>query len=227
MIIGIVVAAVVLLAAVGGIIMVLNRGGGDQPVSTITPSEPAPPTEEPTEQPSDQPTGTSSQPTDQPTDQPTPPPSGDSVSLGNGINLTPADGWSVKKTGKGVAQLSDGKNVFLGQAITVDPSANAGQLCTAWHKSVTEGTSGGKYQDPKAVNLGTSKLKGASCLAQTTVSSGQGSATILLFSLVSVRPSDGVTVIGTAYFTAASNAEQLNKDFSTMVNSMLKGQSSG
>ena len=59
------------------------------------------------------------------------------------------------------------------------------------------------------------------------MSSGQGSATIFLFSLVSVRPSDGVTVIGTAYFTQAANADQLNKDFATMINSMLKGQVQG
>ena len=33
-----------------------------------------------------------------------------------------------------------------------------------------------------------------------------------------------MTVIGTAYFTQAADAEQLNKDFAAMVNSMLKGQ---
>ena len=159
--------------------------------------------------------------------QTTEPPSGSAIDLGNGVRLTPASGWTVKKTGKGVAQLSDGKNIFLGQSITTDPTANPGQLCTAWHKSVTEGTSGGKFADPKNADLGTSKLKGATCVAQTTVSSGQGSTTILLFSLVSVRPSDGVTVIGTAYFTQASDTEQLNKDFSAMVNSMLKGHAAG
>jgi hypothetical protein len=233
LIIGIVVAAVVLLMAVGGVIIVLNRGGEDQPSPvSITPSEPVPPTEQPTEQPTDEPT---EEPSDNPTtEEPTPgptetsePPSGNAIDLGNGITLTPADGWQVKKTGKGVAQLSDGKNIFLGQSIKVEPSTNPGQLCTAWHKEVTEGTSGGKFQEPKPVNLGTSKLKAATCLAQTTVSSGQGSATIFLFSLVSVRPSDGVTVIGTVYFTQAANAEQLNKDFATMINSMLKGQVKG
>jgi len=233
LIIGIVVAAVVLLMAIGGIIIALNRGGGDDPGPvSITPSQPAPPTDQPTEQPTDRPT---EQPTDNPTsEEPTPgptetsePPSGNAIDLGNGISLTPADGWSVKKTGKGVAQLSDGKNIFLGQSIKVEPSTNAGQLCTSWHKSITEGTSGGKFQEPKDVNLGTSKLKAATCLGQTTVSSGQGSATIFLFSLVSVRASDGVTVIGTVYFTQAANAEQLNKDFATMINSMLKGQVQG
>ncbi len=100
-------------------------------------------------------------------------------------------------------------------------------MCTAWHKSVTEGTSGGKFQDPQDVNLGTDKLKASSCVAQTTVSSGQGSATILLFSIVSVRPSDGVTVLGTVYFTQGTDQKALQKDFGAMVNSMLKGQVAG
>ena len=59
------------------------------------------------------------------------------------------------------------------------------------------------------------------------MTNGQGTATIVLFSLVSVRQTDGVTVIGTAYFTQDADTEQLDKDFSAMVNSMLKGQASG
>ena len=146
MIIGIVVAAVVLLAAVGGIIMVLTRDGEQPPPVTITPSQPVPPTEQPTEQPTAQPS------TDQP--QPTPsessaPPSGEAVDLGKGISLAPAPGWEVEKTGQGVAQLSDDKSVFLGQAIQVEPSTNAGQLCDAWHRKVAEGSSNGKFAEPQ------------------------------------------------------------------------------
>ena len=33
-----------------------------------------------------------------------------------------------------------------------------------------------------------------------------------------------MTVIGTAYFTPNTNTDQLNKDFTSMINSMLKGQ---
>ena len=48
-----------------------------------------------------------------------------------------------------------------------------------------------------------------------------------MFSLVSVRPSDGVTVIGTIYFTPNVDTQQLDKDFSFMINSMLQGQAKG
>ena len=216
MIIAIVAAAIVLLAAVGGIIMVLTRGGTNQPDVSITPSQPAPPTEQPTPQPTPEPTPTEPQP-----------PTGGSIDLGNGVELTPAAGWQINKTGKNVAQLSDGKSVFLGQSLQISPSTNPGQLCDAWHRDVAEGTSNGKFQDPKDVDVGTTRLKAATCVAQVTVSGGQGSTKLYLFSLVSVRQSDGVTVIGTAYFTPNTDTDQVNKDFTAMMNSMLRSQAAG
>jgi hypothetical protein len=223
MIIAIVAAAVVLLAAIGGIIMVLNRGGADQPDVSITPSQPAPPTEEPTPQPSGEPTA-APEPTPTESSQS---PTGGSIDLGNGVELAPAAGWEVKKTGKNVAQLSNGKSLFLGQSLQISPSTNPGQLCDAWHRDVAEGTSNGKFQDAKDADVGTTRLKAATCVAQVTVSGGQGTTKLYLFSLVSVRQSDGVTVIGTAYFTPNTDTAQLNKEVSTMINSMLKSQAAG
>jgi hypothetical protein len=229
LIIGIVVAAIVLLAAIGGIIMVLNRDSSDQPPPvSITPTNTAPPTEQPTPNPTDQPT--TAAPTDDP--QPAPsdtgnqPPSG-GVDLGNGISLAPASGWQVQKTGKGIAQLSNGQSIFLGQVIQAEANTNPGQLCDAWHRKVAEGTSNGKFQEAKPTDVGTKKLSAATCLAQVTVSNGQGSGTVLLFSLASVRTSDGVTVIGTASFPPDADTDKLNTDFSAMVNSMLRSQASG
>jgi hypothetical protein len=225
MIIAIVAAAIVLLAAVGGIIMVLTRGGGsEQPGVTITPSQPAPPTEEPTPEPTAQPTTPEPQPTPTGTSRP---PTGGTINLGNGIELTPAKGWEVKKTGKNVAQLSDGNSVFLGQSLQISQSTNPGQLCDAWHRNVAEGTSNGQFQDPKDAEVGTTRLKAATCVAQVTVSGGQGTTKLFLFSLVSVRQSDGVSVIGTAYFTPDVDTAQLNNDFSSMINSMLRSQAAG
>ena len=135
MIIAIVAAAIVLLAAVGGIIMVLTRGGEEQPDVTITPSQPVPPTEQPTPEPTGQPTTAEPQPS--PTQSQ--PPTGGAIDLGNGIELKPAAGWQVKKTGENVAQLSDGKSVFLGQSLQITQSTNPGQLCDAWHQECRRG----------------------------------------------------------------------------------------
>ena len=224
MIVAIVAAAIVLLAAVGGIIMVLTRGAEQQPDVTITPSQPAQPTEQPTSEPTGQPTTAEPQPSPTQTAQP---PTGGAIDLGSGIELKPAAGWQVKKTGENVAQLSDGTSVFLGQSLQLAQSTNPGQLCDAWHRNVAEGTSNGQYQDSKDINVGTSSLKAATCVAQVTVSGGQGTTQLYLYSLVSVRQSDGVTVIGTASFTPNTDTEQLNKDVTSMVNSMLGSQVAG
>jgi hypothetical protein len=224
------VSALVLIAAIGGIILALNRGGGDQPVSTITPGQPSAPPTGPSDEPSGQPSGSSEPSSGQPTDEPSSGPSqpnGKAVDVGNGISVIPASGWQLEKSGTNAAQLSDGKNIFLGQSTKISASTNPGQFCTAWHKQATEGTSGGKYQDPKDANVGTTKLKAATCLAQTTVSSGQGTATVFLLSLASVRQSDGVTMVGTVYFTEKTANDKLSKDFTTMVNSMLQRQAAG
>jgi hypothetical protein len=223
MIIAIVAAAIVLLAAVGGIIMVLTRGGSDQPDVSITPSQPVPPTEEPTSEPTGQPTP---EPQPSPT-EPSQPPTSGSVDLGNGIELVPAAGWEVKKTGSNVAQLSDGNSVFLGQSLQISQSTNPGQLCDAWHREVAEDTTNGQFQDAKDADVGTTRLNAATCVAQVTVTGGQGSTKLFLFSLVSVRQSDGVTVIGTSYFTPDADTAQLNKDFTSMINSMLRSQATG
>jgi hypothetical protein len=223
MIIAIVAAAIVLLAAVGGIIMVLTRGGTDQPDVSITPSQPVPPTEEPTAEPTGQPT---SEPQPSPT-EPSEPPTRGSVDLGNGIELVPAAGWEVKKTSNNVAQLSDGENVFLGQSLQITQSTNPGQLCDAWHREIAEGTTNGKFQEAKDADVGTTRLEAATCVAQVTVTGGQGSMKLFLFSLASVRQSDGVTVIGTTYFTADADTDKLNKDFTSMINSMLRSQAAG
>jgi hypothetical protein len=224
MIIAIVAAAIVLLAAVGGIIMVLTRGAEEQPDVTVTPSQPVPPTEQPTPEPTGQPTTARPQPKPTETSQP---PTRGALDLGNGIELKPAAGWEVKKTGENVAQLSDGKSMFLGQSLQISQSTNPGQLCDAWHRNVAENTSNGQFQDPKDANVGTSSLKAATCVAQVTVSGGQGTTKLYLFSLVSVRQSDGVTVVGTAYFTPNADTDQLNKDFTSMINSMLGSQVAG
>ena len=112
--------------------------------------------------------------------------------------------------------------------IQAEPSTNPGQLCDAWHRKVAEGSSNGKFEDPKTVDLGTTKLKAATCNAQVTVSNGQGSATIaaVLTGLgAAERRRDGASA--RAYFTPNADTQQLDKDFSAMVNSMLQGQANG
>ena len=221
--IGIVVAAVVALVAIGGIVIGLTSGDKDVPDTTITPGPQTPPPDEPSSDPS-------SSPSSEPSGGSTPGGGGSNgagLDLGHDITLKPASGWDVKKQTADLAQLSDGKNVFIGQTATLDGSSNPGQVCTAWHKQLAESQGGGKFSEPKAADVGTDKLDAATCSAQVTASSGQGSSTLLLVTVVSVRSSDGVTVLGTVAFTSASDQDQLQKDFTSMSNSMLETQAAG
>ncbi len=226
LIIGIVVAAVVALAAIGGIAIGLGSGRSDVPTTTITPGPQTPPPDDPSSDPSPAP----SEPGQEPSGGATPGGGGGSgtpIDLGHDVTLVPADGWDVKKQTSSLAQLSDGKNVYVGQTATVDAGSNPGQICTAWHKQLAEGEGGGKFSTPKTADVGSDKLTAATCSAQVTASSGQGSSDLLLVSVVSVRSSDGVVVLGTVAFTSAADEDQLQKDFSSMANSMLSSQAAG
>ncbi|GAA3561233.1 hypothetical protein GCM10022197_16010 [Microlunatus spumicola] len=222
LIVGIVVAAVVALVAIGGIVIGLSGGTKDVPATTITPTPQAPPTDEPSSDPS-------SSPSAEPSGGATPGGggSGSAVDIGHDVSIVPADGWDVKKETGSLAQLSDGKNVYVGQTTELDAGSNPGQVCTAWHKQLADGEGGGKFAEPKTADVGSENLRAATCAAQVTASGGQGSTDLLLVSVVSVRTSDGVTVVGTVAFTRSADQDQLQKDFTSMTNSMLKTQAAG
>jgi len=223
LIIGIVVAAVVALVAIGGIVIGLTSGDSDVPATTITPDPQTPPDE-----PSPDPSSSPSAPSAGPSSGSAPGGgSGSALDLGHDVTLVPAAGWDVKKQTTSLAQLSDGKNVFVGQTTTVDTGSNPGQICTAWHKQLAEDEGGGKFSTPKTADVGADKLKAATCSAQVTASSGQGSSELLLVTVVSVRSTDGVAVLGTAAFTASADEDQLQKDFGSMAGSMLRTQAAG
>lgn len=222
LIIGIVIAAVVALVAIGGIAIGLGSGDEAPPATTITPGPQTPPPDEPSSDPSTSPSG-------EPSDGSTPGGggSGSAIDLGHDVSLTPADGWDVRKQTTSLAQLGDGKNVFIGQTVALDAGTNPGQVCTAWHKQLAQTEGGGKLSTPKTVDGGAEELQAATCSAQVTASSGQGSSELLLVTVVSVRSSDGLTVLGTVAFTASADEDQLQKDFSAMSNSMLTSQAAG
>src|SRR5215203_5176184 len=137
-----------------------------------------------------------------------------------------ADRYQLEKSGTGYARLSNGDQLFLGQAIAVDPGTNPEQLCDAWHRKITEGQANGQFGKPETADLNTKNLEGATCTGMFTASNGSGSQDVVVFSLVSVR-SDGVTAIGTMYLSKDADSDQLNKDFTAMMNSMLQDQATG
>jgi hypothetical protein len=135
--IGLIVGGVVAIGLLGGIGAVVFSGGDDggkvdsasptsggdgvlhpSPVGNTTPPSPTPtptdtPTETPTETPTDTPTTEAPSPT--PTPEPTPqPPTGDTVTIGDGVQIVVPDGWSVVgDVGKNAVYLGDGDGSFV------------------------------------------------------------------------------------------------------------------
>lgn len=235
LILGIVTASVLLLTAIGGIVIALTRSGNDQPVSTITPSQPAEPpassepdppaSPEPApsdpSEPATSPSPARPRPSTAPTQSPDRP-GGERIGLGEGISLTPAAGWEVKDKGDSAALLSNGREAFLGRVATVERGTNAAQLCDAYNRQITDKSTNQKYAEAKSVKLPSSKLRGASCSAQVTDSSGQESRTIYLTTLVSVR-TDGVTALATLIYFEDTE-EEVGSQANAMAGSMISTQ---
>jgi hypothetical protein len=158
--IGLIVAGVLAVGAIGGIGAAVLGGdesddfssstGGQQPGEEVTPDasgggtegggilDPSPigsATPEPSTPPSDQPSEESS-PTDLPTDgtSPTlePEPTGDVVTIGNGVQVPVLPGWQVAGQGDSDVLLGDGNNSFVYAVTgTVDPSTDAASVIAA------------------------------------------------------------------------------------------------
>ena len=116
--------------------------------------------------------------------------------------------------------------MFVGVAAQLAAGSNPGQTCDAYHRALAKNYTNGKFEDPKAVDLNTSKLDAASCLAQVTVTNGGSSANVLIFSLVS-DPDRRADRRRHGLLHQNANIPQINKDFAAMVNSMLRGQVAG
>lgn len=239
MIIGIVAAALVALLAVGGVFMLLGNRGGKE----VTGPTPVPQSQQPTPGSTDQPTpGSTDQPTPGSTDQPTPgstgqptddpttgstdePSSGgDSESVGKGISVTVPDGWEVQSSKDGVVVLTNGSDLFQAEAFNADGSTDPKQLIKDFHASLAKKASSSKVVTaPKSQDVDPD-LNVAIGTTLLTTSSGQGTSEVYVTTAASIRKQDGLGIAGTMYYTSSSDTDQLDKDFSTMVGSMLQAQ---
>jgi len=240
LILGIVAASLALLAAIGGVVIALTRDDRGQPVTTVTP---APPTVPPATAPPDPPATPSptSRPSDPATAEPTTapprtrapasprateppsPPAGDRVELIRGITIAPAEGWEVRDANDQSALLSNGREAFLGRVLEAKRGTNAEQLCDAYNREITKDAADQRYAEPEPIDsMPSNKLRGASCQAAVTDTSGQETTELLLSTLVSVR-NDGLTVVATLVFFEDTE-RSAGEDAGAMASSMIEGQ---
>jgi hypothetical protein len=224
-----VVVAVVAVALVGTLLFFLfgNKKDPDpvdptQPTPTVqTPVSPPPTPDSPPPTPDAPPT----QPTDPPTDPPTNPPQnpGDAISLGNGISLTPYSGWQVQEKRDTSAVLTNGTAVFIGQVVSAGQGATANAVYTQYTTSLVKGTSQSEIGDPRPVEVHQA-VDVVSGTVRATVSGTQGSQNYTIAVAISVRTSDGITVIGTMLVPEGVDTSTLSEPFGQMFLSMVQTQ---
>ena len=143
--------------------------------------------------------------------------------LAEGIGVVAAPLYELQDKGPGYASFSNGNDVFIARVIKLPAYTDPGRRCVDEPSSVNRGASALKIPPPQPVN-GNPSLQIATCQSSAIYSDGGGSRIAHAGGVVSVRLSDGVTVIGTVLFNTSSVPSQLNQDVSAMVNSMLRDQ---
>ena len=202
--------------------------GCPRPRRTTLADPSAEPSEPPSTEPSDEPSASSS-----PEPDPTPSsgggqPAGDAVDLGNGITLTPAQGWEVAKTGEG-----SGPAVQRRRALP-RPGARAGdghQPGPALHRVAQAGRRGRGGRQARRPEEGRPGVVGAERGQLRRAGHGVRRAGVQRRPGLHGRVGAGERRRDRAGDASTSppapTPSRLDEDFSAMVNSMLKTQVAG
>ena len=215
----IVVGVVALLAIAGGVFLAMSKKPST-PETPVTPTPvPTQSTDQPTPQPSPDPTD-STAPTPQPSpDQPTPtpqPPSGGDIQLGGGVVVTVADGWQAEQKSPTSAFFTNGRAQIFAQVVKLEPATDPGQVCMGYHQQILKDAPDAKYSDKINKVDSPDVAKIVQCIAGYTETQGGKSLFVLVQTFVSVRTTDGSTLL----FTIFSDDNTPDSDF-TAVNQML------
>lgn len=220
MIIGIVVTAVVALVAVGAVFIVLHRPDTttNGPDITETTSPPAPPTPKPTPS-----TSSPSGPSSSSGGGTTRPSNGD-ADPGNGLSFTLPAGWSVDNSGDDSVSISDGTNFISVSTGTVDPKTDPKTVVNRYLTGLGKKLSQSKITQATDADVSSDDVTCAAGKMTGTVTSGQGSVQIYINGFASVRTADGLTFLAVVQYSDSSDTDQLGKDWSAVLNSLLDAQ---
>src|SRR5699024_3568799 len=135
-------------------------------------------------------------------------------------SLTPAPGWILEDADEDMVMLNNGEAVMMGMAVEMDPGTDAIRLTGDYLELLAEGGSDPRYSEvlpmegmPDSVDVGMGTVT-------ITASGGGGTMDVAMTTVVSVRQSDGLTVVGTLYYDANDWEEELIDDFAAMTFSM-------
>jgi len=229
-IIGIVVGALVVLGLVAGLIAVVsNRNkplqdpGGAVPTPTVNMPTPAT-----TVRPTTSSTATTVKPSASATAGGTtttaaPTPAGAAITVGQGLAVTPREGWTVVKQEADFLVLGKGGAFFMTETGKTAPGTTGTQLVDSYLASQAKQLTNVKKGTTSTVDVDPS-LSVAKGLQVGTATGANGSSTLGFGAVASIRTADGVAFVGTLVWPAAEDVATYNADYTAMVSSLLAAQ---
>lgn len=162
------------------------------------------------------------------TKQTTPASGGSAVEIAQGITLTPAAGWSVDTSASkpGVVVVTNEKTAFMAQVFTAEQGATSAQLLDAYLEQMKSTLQDAQALPAKTIDLGTDALDASSGRVEGTKVSGGQSENLSLYTLLSVRTSDQVSVL-CVLFTDPEEADNQVQAFEEMAHSVMQSQAHG
>lgn len=220
-----VVIGVVVAALIGAGFMFFGKSKND-PNGIDVPPPTAPATPEPTatSSPSSRPTP-SSRPSSRPTTSKPSEPSGSGESVGLGISVEPASGWTVRTKKTGTVILSHSSGALFIVEVT-NGSGPAVDQARRWQDTAAKGgtnaTKGDVTQKPQV----SPSLDVAEAEIAMNVSSGGGSQRLVVIAMVGVNDSKQTVSASQLAVpeSARDQASSLVTDANKMINSVLKSQ---
>lgn len=221
-VVGVLLLVVLLVIGLGALLGGgAGSGGGADPGDDTTTQSTQDPTDNPTEDVTDDPT---QDPTVDPTDDPTtdPPPAGETVGIGNDIELTVPQGWTEIE-GDGEYTILSGKGAsLLGETVT--GASGAGNAVESYLEQLSADGTDASFDDVITFDRGPG-LDVAQQSGQWTVSDQNGTYTMRVTATFSVRESDGLLAASTLFYDPeAGNLDELGDDYDAITESMIVSQ---
>lgn len=191
---------VVALIVIGAIILAVSPTPTSDPPLTITP--------------------TTSAPTYSPS-------AGDTVEIARGVKVTLPAGWSVSEQDDSSVTLTNGSEVFGADVTMLAANTDPVQAVDAFLKSYAENSSAAKVTPASPVDLGINEVNVAMGSADVVFSTSQGSAAWTVYSVISVRKSDGLAVVASMTIDETADSAEVDRlidVFSNLTVSMIYSQ---
>ncbi|QLQ15310.1 MAG: hypothetical protein HZY73_05925 [Micropruina sp.] len=140
--------------------------------------------------------------------------------------MVPADGWekAYRDELKNYIELSDGKAIAVDQALRVDTGTKGTDVVSAYLKQLQGKMTGAQLGTVKTLDVQNDKLSVGMGSIRGTRATSQGSVKLNYFVIISVRKSDGLSVLTALITDSSTDPSGYSDPFLQMAESLLNSQ---